>query len=603
MIKKLKSREKKKKPRERFKVSRFKFVKKNKKERKQSKRMSPLHNMSIGWKYGAAFIFIFILLFLSTVLIGWSIQESQRSVEQLERRGDRAVFVTELSAQIQAKALSANTYSQFWNQTHYDDYMEASEEVNQLLDYLGGELNNHTQEALYQEVLDNNYELDEMFEEDIADAMDEPENVMSIYSNRFNNLASSTSLYLEYLRDSILEERDEALDDAHSAQMLAQTVLYSAMLVSFVIGVVLFLLISRHVSKHLKSVVTVSDQIASGDLTVESVSYQGKDEIGRLASSMDKMRLNLTQMIDQIKQTSNLVNTQSEDLNQSADDVRQGTEQIAATMEELSSGTETQANAASDLAGTMKAFAEKIQSINTSGETISTSTSNVLDETHSGNEYMNRSIEQMGSIDAIVKQAVSKVSGLDDESKQISKLVGVIKDIADQTNLLALNAAIEAARAGESGKGFAVVADEVRKLAEQVGESVVDITEIVNRIQLESKAVSEALEKGYKEVAQGTEDIHATGVRFEAIEKAIHNMTDHVNSVMSGLEELASDSESVNDSVQEIASISEESAAGVEETSASAEEASSSMEEVSTGSKTLRKSAAELDQLVKQFKI
>nr|WP_239585408.1 HAMP domain-containing methyl-accepting chemotaxis protein [Amphibacillus cookii] len=375
------------------------------------------------------------------------------------------------------------------------------------------------------------------------------------------------------------------------------------MLVSFLIGLILVILISRHVSKHLRSVVNISDRIATGDLNVELIDYQGKDEIGRLSSSINQMRTQLITMINQIKQTSQLVDRQSEQLYQSSDDVKSGTEQIAATMEELASGTETQANHAGDLAETMRSFAEKMTALHTSSETINASSDQVLTETDSGNTAMTKSIKQMSSIDQIVKNAVGRVEGLDQQTKQISKLIAVIKDIADQTNLLALNAAIEAARAGEQGLGFAVVADEVRKLAEQVSESVTDITNIVMTIQSESKEVTGTLKQGYEEVAQGTIDIEATGERFKAIEQAISNMTNHVDTVMSGLSQLASDTEQVNGSVQEIASISEQSAAGVEQTSASVEEASSAIEEISDGANTLRQSSKKLTDLVKEFNL
>src|SRR5690625_5820398 len=115
--------------------------------------------------------------------------------------------------------------------------------------------------------------------------------------------------------------------------------------------------------------------------------------------------------MDAIKQTSLLVSTQSEQLNQSADDVKSGNQQIAATMEELDSGTETQANFTCDLAETMIEFADKIKTINMRSESISESSNDVLKETESGNEYMNKSINQMENIDQIVKEAVAKVEG------------------------------------------------------------------------------------------------------------------------------------------------------------------------------------------------
>jgi len=584
------------------------WFKKKKKTTKKEKtgsiaRKFNLHNLKIGWKYGLAFIFVFILLVGSTVLASLSLRQAQEDTQILNEYSDQAILTTELSDLIQSKVLSVLSYAQGGSQIYLDEFEEKSEEINNRIEAIEGQITEENQVKLFDEVVVQNQLLDEMFYDVIVDIVGEDENIQKLYTNRYNKSTVIAGEYLKYLREMIIEDRDIAAENAEYSQNFAQITLITSMIVSFVIGFIVIVIISRNVTKNLNNVVAMSDRIAAGDLRETGHQYQGNDELGQLNHSINQMRLQLTGMIDSIKQTSFLVSSQSEQLNQSASDVRSGTEQIAATMEELASGTETQANFAGDLVGTMSEFAGRIKMMNTSSESIKDASNNVLKESDLGNEYMNKSIEQMGNIDQIVKEAVTKVEGLNKQSEQISDLVKVVKDIADQTNLLALNAAIEAARAGDQGLGFAVVADEVRKLAEQVGDSVVGIAEIVNSIQAESESVSTALEQGYHEVNQGTEDIEATGVRFKSIEEAITTMTAHVQSVISGLEELNNDSSKVNEAVEEIASISEESAAGVEETSASAEEASTSMENVSAGAGTLLNTAKELSELVEKFKM
>lgn len=204
---------------------------------------------------------------------------------------------------------------------------------------------------------------------------------------------------------------------------------------------------------------------------------------------------------------------------------------------------------------------------------------------------------------ALRHYVIIQLEGLDRQATQITKLISVIRDISEQTNLLALNASIEAARAGEHGLGFNVVANEVRKLAEEVNDSVSEITAIVQDNQTETKAVSLALKQSYDEVRQGTEDIKLTGVRFNAIEQAVEMMTANVKSVISDLAILNRDSASVNQAVQEIASISQQSAAGVEETTSSVEQTSSAMEQIASRTQTLFESSQALNHFVEQFKI
>jgi len=319
--------------------------------------------------------------------------------------------------------------------------------------------------------------------------------------------------------------------------------------------------------------------------------------------AINQMQVMEKEVMEGIKRASEMLTNNSNELTQSANEVKSGSEQVAITMQELATGSESQATTASNLSVVMGNFTKKVQSTNKSGEKIKDSSMGVLSMTTQGKEYMEDSNHQMAKIDEIVLDAVFKMATLDNQTKEITNLVMIIQKIADQTNLLALNAAIEAARAGEHGRGFAVVADEVRKLAEQVAVSISDITGFVEKIQTESKRVSDSLQTGYTEVQEGTSQIKKTGDTFNQINASVTTMVKGIKDISDNLESIQVNSEIMNSSIEEIASVSEESAAGVEETSAASQEITSSMEEVAGNSEQLADLAKGLAEMVAEFKI
>ncbi|MDL4839353.1 methyl-accepting chemotaxis protein [Aquibacillus rhizosphaerae] len=387
---------------------------------------------------------------------------------------------------------------------------------------------------------------------------------------------------------------------------LANSSFFSGIIISFLvvlISLITAIIVSNMISKPIKRVSERMDLIANSDLSNEPLVSNASDEIGVLVNATNKVNQNLKVLIAEISDVSESVSTQSGQLTLATIEVKEGSNQIASTMQELSSGADSQANHASELATSMTNFTEKIHQANDSGEIIYKSSQHVIGLSDEGKRSMDSSISQMGTIDKIVQDAVVKVKGLDQQSQKITKLVGVIKDIADQTNLLALNAAIEAARAGEHGKGFAVVADEVRKLAEQVSLSVTDITQIVKSIQNETTSVTESLTVGYKEVEGGMSQIVSTGDTFEQINQSLIEMAEGIKTISTNLSGIASNSEDMNKAVEEIAAVSEESAAGIEQTSASVQQTGSSMEEVATSSNELASLTERLNSLIARFKL
>ncbi|WP_369414015.1 methyl-accepting chemotaxis protein [Aquibacillus saliphilus] len=561
-------------------------------------------DITIGKKYGFILVVIFALFGLSTVIATILNMDVRESMDIQAGTGDQVISVTEMNSLTDSKGVRIVTYVQSPEENTIDEYKSYQEKFNQIVAELKDEMNTSEQANLFDQIVANNKELDQLFLKEIIPTMLSGNRAMgNSLANEANELRTETGELLTNLKTIVNKERLSAVTAAENNQQLSIIVLIASMIISIVIGGSLAFILSRTVSKNLNKVVAISNQIAEGNLKVETINYDGKDEIGRIAFSINKMTTNLRNMIQQVSDISETVKGKSEELTQSSNEIKAGSTQIATTMQELSSGSESQANNASDLASVIETFSAQMQEANVNGDYIYTSSNEVLAITTEGMQLMELSAKQMGAIDQIVQAAVEKVKGLDTQSKEISKLVSVIKDIADQTNLLALNAAIEAARAGEHGKGFAVVADEVRKLAEQVRVSVTNITGIVGGIQSESTSVVKSLQGGYKEVEKGTNQMETTKQTFTKINTSMKDMVANIETVTGNLSTMSASSQEMSAAIEEIASVSEESAAGVEQTSATAQQANSSMEEVARSYEQLAELADELNGLVRQFKL
>ncbi|MEG0260857.1 MAG: methyl-accepting chemotaxis protein [Lysinibacillus sp.] len=370
-----------------------------------------------------------------------------------------------------------------------------------------------------------------------------------------------------------------------------------------IIAFIMAFVTARQIANPIKEVVSRISEMADGDISQAALPVKANDEIGTLVKSTNIMSEKLHNILSSINEVSENVAASSEELAQSSLEVKTGAVQIALTMTELAGGSESQADSASELAQIIETFKVNVNQATNEGNNLQGHSGEVLNLTTTGQELMNSSTKQMHEIDRIVQASVTKVEGLNQQSREISKLVSVIDDIANQTNLLALNAAIEAARAGEQGKGFAVVADEVRKLAEQVSSSVTEISSIVLRIQNETVGVTTSLQSGYEEVKKGTAQITHTGETFESIASAVNNMVSNIQGITGNIQGISQTTGQINVAIDDIAAISQENAAGVEQTTATVEETASTMEEVAKSTDQLAIMAESLNHQVQQFKL
>ena len=296
---------------------------------------------------------------------------------------------------------------------------------------------------------------------------------------------------------------------------------------------------------YIDEVAGVLDNVANGDLRIELKNdYVG--EFAKLKDALFEISRGLTEVISGIKESSGQV------LN--------GSNELANVSQALAEGATMQTMAVETLLTTTNKIADEVEENRVKAEESAEETSRVTKKMEENQEMMNQMAAAMDKIQAT--------------SQEVVGIIQAIEQIADQTNLLALNASIEAARAGEAGRGFAVVADEIGKLADESSKAANNTRELI-QVSLNEIA------KGNEVAGEVKASLQDAVVAFEKVSEMIAQTADMAV-------EQAEDMKQVRRGVEEINQ-------GISENSAIAEEASATSQELET-------QAANLNDLIGNFK-
>ncbi len=354
---------------------------------------------------------------------------------------------------------------------------------------------------------------------------------------------------LEGLIEQIVEKADTTEQEDQEAAAAAMTwaqrlgVGIGAAVVLVLVGSALFGEYS--IARPLRALVRPLEDLAAGNFAVTIPGVDRKDEVGLIAAAAEAVAEKVGATISNIKLAATEVTNASAEISTSTTDLSQRTEEQAASLEETSASME-------EISSTVKKNADSAREANT----LATDTSTIA--------------ERGG---AVVSNAVAAMARIEELSRKISDIIGVIDEIARQTNLLALNAAVEAARAGDAGRGFAVVASEVRSLAQRSSQAAKDIKDLITNSN--------------SQVKDGVGLVNKAGKSLNEIVASIKKVATTVAAIADASIEQSSGIEQVNKALLQMDEVTQQNSALVEENAATA--------------KTLEQQAKSMDQRVAAF--
>ena len=333
---------------------------------------------------------------------------------------------------------------------------------------------------------------------------------------------------IQAMSDHFSAEVERDAEAAMAAALQGRNLLIGLALGGLLLAVLAAVLITRSISGSVNEAVRAARRIADGDLSVR-VHSEAHDEMGQLLRALGGMSDRLRALVSEVAEGARTVADTSAQIAQGNADLSQRTEEQAGTLEETASSIE-------ELTSTVGQNADNARQ----AEQVATTAAG---EAREGGTAMG--------------QVVQTMAGIQQSSRKIAEIIGVIDGIAFQTNILALNAAVEAARAGDQGRGFAVVAAEVRSLAQRSAQAAKEIKTLIGA--------------SVQQVDAGTTQVAEAGRKMAGMVRSVEQVSALIAEIAAASQEQRSGIEQVNTAVAQMDQVVQQNASLVEEAAAATE--------------------------------
>jgi methyl-accepting chemotaxis protein len=366
-------------------------------------------------------------------------------------------------------------------------------------------------------------------------------------------------------------------DITHEYDLVRNIIVFQVVmlfLILVVMGGISWLLLSRTILQPVAGIMNISQKLSTGDLTDE-IEVVTTDEMGHLSETMNFMVQEVKGMVGKIIKVVTRLTTNSQEINTALQN------QVASASEQSASVTE--------ITSTMAEFSASSRQIAEHANRVLTIAEEALDHANEGEKSVSLVTDKMEEIYTDNTRTVKGVHELGNKTREISKIMGIINNIADQTKLIAFNAALEASSAGEAGKRFGVVAVEIRRLAENVEASTRETEKRVTEIQDAVDHMMLASEKNTNCINEGLSFTSHTRDTLANIVGKSQNTRDAAQQITLSTQQQKTASDQVVQALKEIDD--------------SGRQTTQAITQIGENGEILNQLAAQLESLVKGFKL